>query len=69
MGVFDDDEIRYSPADCLLLPSLRALPHTHLRQLHVILTHTFTRTYAYTYVVSRMHKATPFLIVQELLAL
>lgn len=54
MGVFDDDEISCSPADCLLLP------HTHLFG---------GCTYAHTLVCSCTHMATPFFIVKELLAL
>lgn len=53
MGVFDDDEIRCSPADCLLLP------RTHL--LEVAQMHTL--------VCSCTHTVAPFFIVGELFAL
>lgn len=55
MGVFDDDEIRCSPADCLLLPRTHPLEvaqgHTHIL------------------ICSCAHMASPFFIVEELLAL
>lgn len=35
MGVFDDDEIRCSPADCLLLP------RTHLLEVARVHTHSY----------------------------
>lgn len=54
MGVFDDDEIRCSPADCLLLP------RTHLLEVAQMHTHS--------YVAARTWP-TPFFIVEELLAL
>lgn len=60
MGVFDDDEIRRSPADCLLLL------YTHLWGGWTLHAHTHSGA------VSHMHKAAPshpFLIVEELLAL
>lgn len=55
MGVFDDDKIRCSPADCLLLP------RTHLLEVAKKCTHTRMQPHA--------HMATPFFIVEELLAL
>lgn len=69
MGVFDDDEIRCSPADCLLSAfAASSASHTPMAvaRIHA---HTLAYSYIHTYTVRHMHKATPFLIVEELLAL
>lgn len=61
MGVFDDDEIRRSPADCLLLL------YTHLWRgwtLHARNTHWSSEA-----TCTRPPPPHPFLIVEELLAL